>query len=146
MFEEVTAEEERRGGLDPLEPSAAAELAEQTVGWRERVLAEAARLAAGRDGGNQREPITPHDIKRAVHNVDGLPAVHRQSGLVVALQVTLRVVSYVAAALAGYFVNNIDEPRGSIGFAITAILGALAIILDTLAGWYGDQIGRKGRR
>ncbi len=138
MFEEVTAEEGRRGDLNRLElldPLAAAELAERTVAWRATVLAEAARLAAGRDGGTQREPITPHDIGRAVHNVDGLPAVHEQSRLAIAL----RVVSYIAAILAGYFVNNIDVAWGSIGFAATSTLG-------TLAGWYGDQAERRGSR
>ena len=132
MLEEVAPEDGRQDGLDFL---AAAELKEQTSIWHAAVIAEAGRLAAGRHAGTQREPITPHDIARAVHNVDGLPAVHEQSRRAV----TFRIMSYVAAALAGFFGNNMDQPWGSIGFAITATLGALT-------GWYGEQAGRKGRR
>jgi hypothetical protein len=132
MSEDVAMEKGQQDGLDP---SAAAELVEQSIVWRTKVIAEAARLAAGRDAGTQREPITPHDIARAVHNVDGLPAVHEQSRLAVAL----RVASYLIAILAGYFVNNIEKPWGSIGFSISSVVGALT-------GWYGEQAGRKGRR
>jgi hypothetical protein len=138
MFEEGAPEEGRQDGLDPL---AAAELKEQTVTWHAKVIAEAGRLAAGRHAGTQREPITPHDIARAVHNVDGLPAVHKQSWHAVAFYAT----SYVATALAGFFGNNMDESWGAIGFAITATLGALTAI-GALTGWYGEQTGRRGRR
>ncbi|HEY6424109.1 MAG TPA: hypothetical protein VIY28_12855 [Pseudonocardiaceae bacterium] len=120
---------------DGLGLSAAAELKEQTITWQVKVVAEAARLATGREAGTQREPVTPNDIVRAVHNVDGLPAVHQQPRGAAAS----RAASYVAAVLAGYFGNNIDKPWGSIGFSITVISGALT-------GWYGEQAGRKGKR
>ena len=124
------------GGLkDGLDPPARDELALQAVAWEDQVLAEAARLAAGRQAGSQRDPITPHDIVRAVHNVDGLPAIHEQPRQAVAF----RVVSYLLAILSGYFLNNIDKAWGSIGFAITSTLGALT-------GWYGEQASRKKER
>lgn len=132
MLDEGAPEDGRQDGLDFL---AAAELKEQTVTWHTRVIAEAGRLAAGRHAGTQREPITPHDIARAVHNVDGLPAVPPQSLQAVACRVT----SYVAAAVAGFCSNNMDKPLGSIGFAITATLGALM-------AWYGEQTGRRDKR
>lgn len=130
MSQGVPDEVGLKGGLDP---AARSELKLRAVVWERKVLAEAARLAAGRHAGNQRDPITPHDIVRAVHNVDGLPAAHEQS-----LRVVLcRVLSYLLAILAGLFLNNIDKAWGSIGFAIT-------FIVATLTAWYGEQVRKEG--
>lgn len=105
-------------GPDPLGSLAAAELKVQTDVWRERVLAEASRLAAA-----QQEPIAPRDIKRAVLIVDGPPTAHEQPR---PTAVSL-IVSYVMTLLAGVFGANMDEAWGSILFGITFVLGVLAL-------------------
>ncbi len=102
--------------------------------WRQRVLEEADRLMAARDDGTGREPITPGDIRRAAHYVDGMPAPARISRL----EIVYQVVSYLAAIIAGYFSNNLDKTWGSIGFVVIVIMGATAILLTL-------QERRKGR-
>jgi hypothetical protein len=91
---------------------------------RQRILEEADRLRDVRSGGDPREPYTPSDIDKAAFYVQGMPPPRRQSSLHLACE----VVSYVAAILAGFFVNNIDEPGGAIGFAIIVPVGAIAYI------------------
>jgi hypothetical protein len=110
--------ERARGGLDPL---ARKELDQRVSEWRAKVLAEAARQAAGRQAGYQRDPITPHDIARAVDNVNSLSVASELSWSAV----VFAGASYFLALVAGYFVNNIGKPWGSIGFAATAVAGTL---------------------
>ena len=111
-----------------LQPEAQQLLDQLEETWRQRVLDEADRIRAARDDGTGYEPVTRADIRRADEYVAGMPAPPRTSRI----EIVCQVASYLAAIIAGYFLNNIDEPWGSIGFAITVSIGAAAILIGFL--------------
>jgi hypothetical protein len=101
----------------------------------QRVVDEADRLAAARDEGAGLEPITPADIRRAARYLEGMPGPVRLSLNERAFQ----GASYLAAIVAGYFVNNIDKAWGAVGFAIVTGIGIVTYV-------FGLQERRSGRR
>jgi hypothetical protein len=118
-----------------LDPNARREVERYAEERCKRVLEEADRLAAARDEGTGSDPITPADITRAARYLDSMPGIIRPSIREYFFQGT----SYVAAVVAGYFVNHMDVPWGSIGFAVVLSLGVVSFAL-------GLRDRKRGRR
>ena len=125
----------RRPTPQNLPADARQELDRVIEGLCQRVVDEADRLAAGRDEGTGREPITPADVRRAARYLEGMPGLVRLSAGERAYQGS----SYLAAIVVGYFVNNIDKAWGAIGFAVVTGIGIVTYAL-------GLQERRRGRR